>query len=218
MFRIGMVLMGLLLVVGCVGPQAVNQPAVVADGMIRNPTVGWSGYCVAVPEGMTLFNPAQVSADDPAQDKRHRDFVRFDQRMARNSDVDYSEHFLLECSDPYCSIFFRMESLNLPVGWSFMDSVKRRKVFEHLIWRAKLVMSDSDASSTRMSINDRPACLISGEGTPLFFKVDRDQACETIILLGRLKDYYILTGHCAPEDRLAMRSRLCKMAESLQVH
>ncbi len=199
------------------GCASYYEPAVVEDGLISNPKVGWGGYSIRIPDGLALIYPLP----DDEVSERALAFREWYDKQANRYSGDYynafTERFLLENPERTFIISFLSETYELPVGWTMMNSVDATYFIQKLINRKKVVINDDHASSEQVEINGRPGWRVSGVSRPYFKKDGQVSDYEGYFIIGGLKEAFWIEGYGAPGTRAELRAAVRAMVESLDV-
>jgi hypothetical protein len=206
--------MGLLAVLaGC----AAYPPAMVENGVIRNPHVGWNGYALNVPEGLSVFNPANADPESAGLTDFQRWYMKEDRRSAGMWYVAYTERFLLEHADGYF-ISFICDSYELPRGWMQLSSVEVQFTLQQVARRKMVEINDDEAHSEVIEINGQRAVYVSGNSMPYFKKNPVPLAYEGYFVLGRLREGFWVEGFSDPSLRQELKRTVREVVENLEVH
>lgn len=198
---------------GCTG----YRPALVQDGMISNPDVGWNGYSLKVPEGMTLFNPVAADPDSAKTSDFQRWYMREDRRSAALWYVVYTERFLFEHGDDYF-ISFISETYELPHYWTGMTSVEKQYALQKVANRKAVEINDDDAKREVVDIAGQRAAYVSGESKPYFRRNYTPLAYEGYFILGNMREAFWIEGFGDPGARGELKRKVHELANSLKLH
>ena len=204
----------MLFLSGCISGY---EPGTVGLAAISNPSIGWSGYKVKIPEDYTVFDPERLDTLGSSNKDAHRRWVFEDERQyTADLAVAYHERFLLEREgDDGSYIIFICDTYELPKALSMFTSLEKDYLLRKFV-NAKLVkMNDTDAFQELIIINGRQAFHIRGDWKPYFVKDAEPIAYEGYLVLGDLKEVYWFEGFAAEETRNAMQRAVGVMVESL---
>ncbi len=184
----GLVLFALL--AGC----STYQPAVVLDGVIQNPTIGWDGYSIRIPEGTVLVCPS-IDSNASARAKEFSDWYKKQtNRYGWEWYSTTSEQFVLEDTEQTYFISFIADTFELPTTWSHITTFQMRYASQKMINRKMVVINDMEAHNEQIMINGHRAWYISGESRPYFKKQEAVLAYEGIFIFGALKEAFWIEG------------------------
>lgn len=204
------------LLVGCAIPNGYYEPATVKNGVISNPKVGWNGYTVTVPEGVSVFDPSTANPSDPELSEFQRGYLREQDLHSRGLHVAYTEWFLLEHRLlDYC-ISFTCSTYELPSPWSMMVSSDRQYFLQKLINDKLVRINDTDAHHETIQLNGHHGWYISGTTAPFYGKERGPNAYEAYFIIGGLKEAYWFEGFAPLHNRRMLRRHIKAMAESLR--
>lgn len=207
-----------LVMIGVLSGCSTYEPATVENDVISNPKIGWEGYSIRMPTGVTLINPA----DNSVSAGRVRDFYRWYDKQSDRTGwewyANYSEQFLMGDPDGKYMVSFISETFNIPTMWSMMSSVETRYFLQHLMNRKMIVNNDTKAFHEPMVFKDRQGWYISGLCRPYFKKKAVPQAYEGCFILGRYKEVFWIEGFGEEDAREEIKRKVREMAESLQVY
>ena len=194
------------------------QAATVQDGVVQNPSVGWNGYTVRVPEGVQrLAGSADENVPSREEEIRKR-YQEANERYAADYYTSFYEQLLFEDPDQTWFLSFISETYELPVGWGLLSSVEKEYILNRLINRKKVVINDTDAHSEQIELQGLRGWYISGNAKPYFNKDAEMVSYEGIFLIGRLKEVFWVEAFGSEPSRTVMKAKVFEMAESLQVH
>lgn len=185
--------------------------------MISNPSIGWNGYSVYIPDGMARLRP---SADEQAPDRAAEIREWYREANTRYTADYYSTHyeqFLIENPEQTFFISFIAETYSLRTGWNMMTSFDKQYIIQKMINRKMVVINDTKAHHEQVEISGQRGWYISGGATPYFKKNAKTVAYEGIFLLGNLKEVYWFEAFGSEGGRAEMKKRVHEMAESLDV-
>lgn len=207
------IILPLLLFTGCMA----YEPAVVTEGVISNPKVGWNGYSIRIPDGLILLTD---SPDEQASEKTSKIkawYADASSRYAADYYTSFYEQFILENPKQTFFLSFISETYELAVGWKAMNSVETQYIIQKMINRKLVVINDMKAHSEQVEINGQRGWYVSGVTKPYFKKNVVPQAYEGIFLQGDLKEVFWMEAFGPLQVRDEMKQRVFQMAESLDV-
>ena len=207
---VGLVIFGL--VAGC----ATYEPATIEDGVISNPAIGWDGFSIVIPDGVTLIDPAPESAGRAAE--LHAWYDKQSDRDDWQWYANYSEQFLLEDAGGEYIISFISETFNIPTTWSMMTSVDMQYFLHRLMNRKMVVNNDMKALHETVEINGRRGWYVSGLCQPYFNRKITPQAYEGYFIFGRYKEVFWVEGFGDEAARAGLKRKVREMVESLEVY
>ncbi|MEE9368577.1 MAG: hypothetical protein V3V05_06895 [Pontiella sp.] len=213
-----LVILLVTLLSGCTSPFGYYEPATVQDGIISNPKVGWNGYSIKIPEGMTVFNPSTADPDTAQLTGFKKWFMKEDLRYATAGYISYTEHFLIEQHEVDFFISVVADTYSLSAGWGSITSMESTYVLRQIADRKMVKINDDSAKRTELEINGQKAWHISGTNRPYFKKDYVPLAYEGYFIIGKLKEAFWIEGIGAMDQRDKMKERVREMAESLQIH
>ena len=202
-----------LFLTGCVA----YEPATLLDGEIANPGVGWQGYTVQVPSGVTTI---KTSADTEGLGRASKIRAWYEEQSARYTTgyyTSFSEQFLFEPPNESFFLSFVTEAYDLRTGWGVLSSVEKQYMIQKMINRKMVVINDMQANFEQIEINGQRGWYISGISRPYLKKNSQILAYEGICLLGNLKELYWFEAFGAIEVRETMKNKVDEMANSLVV-
>lgn len=203
----------LLLLTGCMA----YEPAVVMEGVISNPKVGWNGYSIRIPDGLILLSGSLDKQASEQASKVKTWYADASSRYAADYYTSFYEQFILQNPEQTFFLSFISETYELRVGWKAMTSVETQYIIQKMINRKMVVINDMKAHSEQVEINGQRGWYISGMTKPYFKKEDVPQAYEGIFLQGGLKEAFWVESFGPPRVRDEMKKRVFQMAESLDV-
>lgn len=231
----GVVVGGALLFAGC----TTYEHGSVKDGVISNPTVGWNGYSVSIPDGMARL---QASADDGVPDRETEFRAWYEESNVRfpfDYDLVYYEQFVLEneqgsfvlsfVSDTYDFTWQKQSpynrdsdwtpELSLEGGgsWDSTTSVYKEFLANRMVKRKKVILNDTKAQSERVEMGACEGWYISGVTKPYFQKDASKLAYEGMFIFGGLKEVFWIEAFGDESARAEMKDKVFEMAESLEV-
>jgi hypothetical protein len=206
-----------LLLSAFIGGCSSYQPAVVSDRGISNPTVGWNGYSVQVPDGMTLFNPESADLDSAKVTDFQRWYAEEDYRASTEWYISYTERFLFESGDDF-AIGFMTDTYGLTSGWASITSVQMQYFLQKLANYKKVVINDTKAFSEIIGLNGQRAMHVSGECRPYFRKSASPLAYEGYFVVGKLREAFWVEGFGKMEFRDELMAKVRQTVESLRVN
>jgi hypothetical protein len=206
----GVVVFGL--VAGC----STYEPAKVENGMISNPAIGWDGFSISIPEGVTLLDPVQDPTGRAAE--LHSWYDKQSDRQDWKWYANYSEQFLMEDAEGEYIIRFISETFNIPTTWSMMTSVDLQYFLQHLMNRKMVVNNDVKALHETVDIKGRRGWYVSGLCRPYFNRKITPQAYEGYFILGRYKEVFWVEGFGDQDSREQLKRKVREMVESLTVY
>lgn len=210
-FRLGVI----LLMAGC---ASLSQPrAVVADGVIQNASLGFSGFSFKIPDGFRLYNPAEDPevGYTPLQELAIRVYKLNEEWHPRGNELFY-ESFLL-MSDQTCFLLITLKS----------DAVTRLDVSPFLDDRSSQgdVMPCYNATSTRsfeLNGTRQPAVYTCGvayeKGGWYYAKSKRNSipfSYESCRIAGSNRDQYVLMGFAVPEQAAELAEPMRQMIDGI---
>ena len=207
----------IVLVIGCTSPFGYYKPAIVENGLIQNPMVGWDGYSVRVPEEMTVFNPVDADPDSAKFTDLQRWYIKEDQRNSAVGYVSYSERFLIEEESSDSFISFICDTYDLSMGWAMLSSVESSYLLGKISNRKMVEINDTSAKREEITINGQRAWHISGTSRPYFQKNDTPLAYEGYFIFGKLKEAFWIEGFGELDDREGLKIKVHEMVESLLI-
>jgi len=209
-------ILGILLLLGC---ASVSQPrAVVADGIIQNASLGFSGFSFNIPDGFKIYNPAEDPevGYTPLQELAIRVYELNEEWHPRGNELFY-ESFLL-MSDQTCFLLITLKSdtvvqLNVSPFW---DDASSR--FD--------VMPCYNVTSTRsfeLNGTRQPVVYTCGaayeKGGWYYAKSKRNSTrfnYESCRIVGGNRDSYILMGFALPENAKALTAPMQQMVDEMK--
>ena len=206
-----------VLVSGCASPFGYYKPAVVENGIIQNPMVGWNGYSIRVPEGMTVFNPIGADPDSAKLTDLQRWYMEEDQRYSAVGYVNYSERFLIEEEGSDSFISFICDTYDLSGGWATVSSVEGSYLLGKISNRKMVEINDTSAKREEITVNGQRAWYICGTSRPYFQKNYTPLAYEGYFIFGKLKEAFWIEGFGELDDRDGLKIKVREMAESLVI-
>jgi len=208
----------ILLVAALLGGCASYPVATVKDGVIANPSVGWNGYSVKIPNGLIQVRP---TGEGQAEDREAKIREWYSEANTRYTADYYStryEQFLIENPEQTYFISFIAESYTLRTGWNMMTSFDKQYIIQKLMNRKMVVINDTKAHHEQIELGGQRGWYISGGAKPYFKKNAETVAYEGVFLLGNLKEVYWFEAFGSEAGRAEMKKRVHEMAESLDVH
>jgi hypothetical protein len=197
-----------LLLGGC----STYEPASLKDGVISNPSVGWKGYSVRVPDGLIPVDETGNGAE----------FRKWYEDQASDYAADYyasfSEQLLFEPPDQTWILSFLNNTYAIRTGWGAMSSFETQYILQKMINRKMVIINDMKAHGEQIDVQGQRGWYVSGTCKPYFKKNPRTLAYEGIFLLGSLKEVYWFEAFGSEESRPAMKMKVHEMAESLTVY
>lgn len=206
-------LLSLLLLIGCVA----YEPAVVQDGEISNPKVGWNGYSVLIPDGVALVLSSSDGQEDDRASLLKKWYADAASRYAGDYYATFYEQFVMENPEQTFFLSFISETYELAAGWQVMSSVETQYVIQKMINRKMVIINDMNAHSEQIEINGQRGWYVSGMAKAYFKKNAEPRAYEGIFLLGNLKEAFWMEAYGLPQVRDEMKKIVFGMAESLGV-
>lgn len=206
-------------VIGLMSGCATGYEAgTVSLGSIQNPSIGWHGYSVKVPESYTVFDPSQMDPSDTSNKAANRRAILADEKQyTANLAVAYHERFLLEGDDDQSYITFISDTYEFSSPLSTFTGVEKDYFLRsHL--NAKLVkMNDTDAFQELITLNGHRAFHIRGDWRPYFNEEAEPIVYEGYFVLGELKEAYWIEGFATKKGMATMRKAVWEMVESLKI-
>jgi hypothetical protein len=207
--------LGVMLFAGC--SSVTTQPAMVADGFIKNASLGFSGFTFEIPQGFEMYNPA---AKNPAE---YNELQRMAIRMydlnkvwhPRDDELFY-EGFLF-MSDKACFLLMTLKYSYIPRNESspFSD----RSVSQ---WQFMPLYNVTATRSFELGANRMPAVYTRGyayEQKGWYYDSPKNnrmpfnyEACK---VTGDNRDRYILMGFALPEHAEALTAPMKQMIDGL---
>ncbi len=206
-----------LLLPAFVGGCSSYRPAVVSNRAISNPTVGWNGYSVQAPDGMTIFNPETVDLDSAHVSDFQRWYAEEDRRASAGWYIVYTERFLFESGDDY-AIGFMSDTYGLTGGWASITSVQMQYFLQKLANHKKVAINDTQSFSEILDLNGQRALHVSGECRPYFRKNAVPLAYEGYFVVGKLREVFWIEGFGKMEFRDEMKAKVRQTVESLRLN
>ena len=207
--------LALALLAGC----ATGYKAATVDaGSIRNPSMGWNGYSVAVPDGYQVFDPAKADFSGSSnKDAFHKIFLEDEKRYASSLAVVNHERFLMESTNDESFIIFTADIWEFPRPISMLTTVRRDYLLQKLLNDTLVEINDTGAFQEIITLNGHRAFHIQGNYKPYFVKDPIPTIYEEYFILGDLKEVYRIIGLCLEAEKAGMESTTREMAESLEI-
>jgi len=207
-----------LVLVGLLGGCSTYQPAIVEEGMISNPKVGWNGYSIRIPDGVVLIDPAS-DAGGSERAAAFRDwYEKQTNRYGWDWYTSFTEQFLMEDVERNYVISFIADTFELPSSsWNMLTSVQKQYALQKMINRKKVVINDDHAHDEQVEINGHRGWYISGLSRPYFRKKVEPQAYEGYFILGNLREAFWIEGFGETSSRDELKQRVRAMVDSLDI-
>lgn len=206
----------ILALAGCAMPNGYYQPATVSGDIISNPKVGWRGYSVKVPEGLEVFNPAEVDPNSTDLTTLQKWCITDDERYSRAMAVTYSERFLLEDLEGRGYILFASDTLGL-APWSTWLSPDKEYFLQKSVNDKRVRINDDKAHNELVTLNGQRGWYISGTARTYSKNKYQPQAYEGYFILGNLKEVFWVEGWAPLNQREFLKKKTRKMVESLKI-
>lgn len=224
---------------GCATPA--YKPAVVVNNTILNPTVGWKGYSIAVPEGYEVFNPRTATIKDPELlALLNNRFKLSGAPTEQPGEMAVKDVTFLFNEAQRATIIFHVLTIQLPGALSQVDGPTHERVLsEHLAALQKrtemqniqfeeeqdqVVGTMKKERASRQILDKRIVrfgddlgCIVSGES--IAFRRDgtvRKERTEEYIIVGSLDELYILAGTSDVRTAVDLTASMNAMAKSLK--
>ncbi len=207
-----------ILIGGCTSPFGYYEPATVQNGVISNPKVGWNGYSIQAPEGMTVFNPSVADPESARITDFQKWFMKEERRYAAAGYISYTERFLVEQEEEGFFISFVSDTYSLSAGWGAVTSVESTYLLRQIANNKMVDINDDSARRTELEINGQKAWHISGTSRPYFKKDYVPLAYEGYFIVGKLKEAFWIEGFGDMDTRDTMKKKVREMVESLTIH
>jgi hypothetical protein len=205
----------LLLLAGC---TTGYQSASVDENSIQNPSLGWNGYSITIPDRYQLFDPTQTDFSGSSnKDAFHRIFLEDENRYATSLAVVNHERFLLESENDGSFVIFTADIWEFPRPIAMFTSVERNYFLQKLLNDTLVEINDTAAFQEIITLNGHRAFHIQGNYKPYFVKDPIPAFYEEYFILGDLKEVYRIIGLCLEAEKEQMKSTTKKMAESLKI-
>lgn len=208
----------IILIAGCSSLGGYYTPATVVDGTISNPKVGWNGYTIKVPDGLTVFSTADQDPESPHLTTEQRELLEYEDMQSRNGGIKFIECFLINDDESRITIIFSNEICETK-PWSTLGSEKLNIILNRMIRRKKVLINDTTAMGKTITINGKRGWQLSG--TPnadgfFGFKRQGNTAYEGIFIIGSLNEAYWIEGYSSVTERAFLKQQVIEMTESLQ--
>ena len=203
-----------LMFTGCV---SISQPrATVADGIIENASLGFSGFRFNIPDGFTLYAPAKPSAEYNAMQQMAIRIYDLNNEWHPRGNEFFYEGFLL-MSEKTCFLLITLKSdaalpsYNSPfsdealTSWPLMPLYNGtgRRTFEIGDRRLAAVLTSGSAYEQKGWYYAKP------KRNSMLFNYE---ACN---VTGVNRDSYILMGFALPEDANALSAPMQQMVDGM---
>jgi len=207
--------LALTLFTGC----ATGYKAATVDaGSIRNPSMGWNGYSVAIPDRYRVFDPVKTDFSGSSnKDAFRKVFLEDENRYASSLAVVNHERFLMESGDDESFIIFTADTWELPRPISMLTSVERDYLLQKLLNDTLVEINNTGAFQEIITLNGHRAFHIQGNYKPYFVKEPIPAIYEEYFILGDLKEVYRIIGLCLETEKESMKTTIREMADSLEI-
>jgi hypothetical protein len=188
----------LALLVGCAA--APPRPAIVSDGKIKNPSIGFKGYEVTIPTGYQVFTPGTTNAEDtPFIAGIKKDYgTNYSQIISGR--YDFMESFLLTSHES--AILFVARTHTIRFAFSQIPERHRQEFLQNVAIftperqigpAAKNIIKLGDRYILKTTLQDQ---LARSDPSKTLFQAD------IYLVLGNLnEDFHI--GSFAPKEKAA---------------
>ncbi len=181
------------LLAGCL----TTKPAIVTENMIKNPSMGFSGYEFTIPDGFSVVDYKSANRNDSLLTKHHKLGLKdFEKSFADDDETDFFETFLLVDGKNDISVSFIAITIILPPYARSLNQIPEKDqdfILKSFIGEMSLTLNKPEQKATK--IQKKYAVYVHGTDD---FKA-KGGNMETaninmIFILGELDEMYIIIG------------------------
>ncbi len=197
-----------------------SKPAIVSENLIKNSSVGYSGYELTIPDGFSVVDHKSTNANDSELTLYHkRELKGFAMEFEDPKEYHFSESFLLTNGKDDISISFSVAEMYMPTGVKAISHIPDdMQDFIMKGFIGELSLSVNKLELKKAKIKKHHAVYVHGTDDFKAKGGNMETANVNIIfILGELDEMYFITGISSVEKQEELNQLMEYITQNIKI-